>query len=99
MNFQLSVLRRREAKKVAAPRVLEAPVSFECELLQIVPIGEGPFAANLIIGKIVLLHVDDAVLNDKGKIDPQLIDVVGRMGGLDYTHTRDRFPLPPAQAD
>lgn len=83
--------------RVKPHRVARSPINFECELMQIVRIGEGPFAASLIIGRILLVHVDDRVLNEKGKIDPLLVDTVGRMGGLEYSFTRDRFSLPPAR--
>ncbi len=82
--------------KVGPPRVLESPIQFECELLQMIPIGEGPFAANLIVGKILLMHINDSILDAGSKIDPELLDAIGRMGGLEYARTRDRFGLPRA---
>ena len=85
-----------ESSIVAPPRIAESPIQFECETLQIVQIGSGPLAANLIIGKILMFHVDDTVLNEQSKIDPDKLDAVGRMGGIEYVKTQDRFGLPPA---
>ncbi len=79
--------------KVKAPRVAESPVQFECTVLQVLNIGEGPGGANIVIGKVVHLHIDDAVLGDRDLVDPNLLDAVGRMGGLTYCRTTDRFDL------
>ena len=82
-----------ESERVAPPRVKESPIHFECELHQLVQVGEGPLAANVVIGKILLMHIHDDVLNDQGKIDPAKVDAIGRMGGRDYTRTTDRFSI------
>ncbi|HMP68519.1 MAG TPA: flavin reductase family protein [Pirellulaceae bacterium] len=80
--------------RISPPRVAESPIQFECELLQIVPIGHGPFAANLVIGKIVLIHLAEDVLDSSGKIQPDRFGAIGRMGGLQYCKTDNRFDLP-----
>ena len=81
------------SERVKPPRLKESPVQMECELIQIVHVGEGPLAANLIIGRILLMHVADAVLDDDGQIDPAKLDTIGRLGGSSYATTRDRFDL------
>ena len=78
---------------VRPPRVAEAPVSFECRLLQIVNIGEGPLAANVIFGSILVAHVRDDVLGADGKPDAGKLDLIGRLGGEAYTTTRERFSI------
>lgn len=79
---------------VRPPRVQASPIQIECRLIQIVKVGEGPAAGNLVVGKILLAHVDDAVLNSAGEIDPSLMDTIGRMGASDYCWTRQRFAMP-----
>jgi flavin reductase (DIM6/NTAB) family NADH-FMN oxidoreductase RutF len=44
----------------------------------------------LIIGEIVAIHIDDAHLKD-GRIDRDSLDLIGRMGGMQYTRTRERI--------
>jgi len=66
---------------VKPPRVLESPVSFECKVLQVIETGSQGGAGNLIVCEIVLAHVQEAVLNEKGIIDPHKIDLVARLGG------------------
>lgn len=65
-------------------RVAESPVQMECKVEQIIPLGEGGGAGNLIVCRIVLMHISEAVLNDKGRIDPHKIDLMGRMGRFYY---------------
>ncbi|MEZ4474121.1 MAG: flavin reductase family protein [bacterium] len=82
------------ADGVAADRVVGSPVQYECTLFQHVPIADGDeVTADLIIGRIVAIHVDDAVLDGRGRVDEALLDAVGRMGGAGYCRTRDRFEL------
>jgi flavin reductase (DIM6/NTAB) family NADH-FMN oxidoreductase RutF len=81
------------AERVKAPRVAESPIHFECERYQIVEVGpDGPGGGSLVIGRIVLLHVDDRILTD-GKVDYQHYHPLGRLGGMEYSRTRDRFTL------
>lgn len=81
-------------ERIKPPRVKEAAVCLECEVHAIVPVGDGPLAGHAVIGRIVLLHADDSVLDAQGQIDPDKLDTIGRMGGALYTRTRDRFEMP-----
>ncbi len=78
---------------VRPPRVAAAPVAFECRLDRIVNIGEGPLAAHVIFGRILAAHISDDVLGADGRPDAHKLDLVGRLGGDDYTTTRDTFSL------
>jgi len=53
--------------KVKPPRVKESPVALECVLDRVVTVSEGPLGGNLVIGRVVHLHIDDAVWKD-GKV-------------------------------
>jgi len=65
-------------------RVKESPVQFECSVLQVIETGTGGGAGNLVICEILRMHVNPCVLNEKGRIDPDKIDLVGRLGGDFY---------------
>ena len=74
------------ASAVVKPmRVQESPVQFECKVKDIIALGEGGGAGHLVICEIVHLHVSENILDENGKIDPQKIDLVGRMGRAFYT--------------
>ena len=78
---------------VKPPRVAESPVSYECELIQIVRLGEGALAGNLVIGKVVRFHCDDRVYGG-GAIRHQDLKAIGRMEDAWYARTQDAFELP-----
>jgi flavin reductase (DIM6/NTAB) family NADH-FMN oxidoreductase RutF len=88
-EFAQAGLTAAPARKVAAPRIAEAPVSMECRLHTRVPFAK----RDLVIGEIVWLHVRDGI------VDPQTLRVtaeyapVGRLYANLYTRTRDRVAL------
>jgi flavin reductase (DIM6/NTAB) family NADH-FMN oxidoreductase RutF len=92
-EFEAFGIAAAPSKRIRPPRVAEAPVAFECTLLQIVHVGAGPLAANVIFGRILAAHVRDDVLGPGGLPDARKLDLVGRMGGEDYATTRDTFSL------
>ncbi len=65
-------------------RVKESPVQFECKVREILEMGDHGGAGNLIICEVLKIHVDEAILNEEGRIDQTKIDLVGRMGGNYY---------------
>jgi flavin reductase (DIM6/NTAB) family NADH-FMN oxidoreductase RutF len=69
------------AARVRPRRVKDAKVSFECSLLDVVTVGQGPFAGNLVLGTVLALDVDDKVLRDGREISWSDLDSLGRVGG------------------
>lgn len=65
-------------------RVAESPVQFECKVREVVPLGEGGGAGNLVISEVLRIHVAESILDDNDNIDPAIIDLVGRCGGNYY---------------
>lgn len=81
------------ATKIRPPRLTESPVHLECKVRQILPMGTGPIAANLVIGEVVFIHVADSVLDSHGKVDPHKLQTIARLGGDYYARTTDLFEL------
>lgn len=77
--------------KIKPPRLTEAPVAMECRVRQILPMGDGPIAANLVIGEVLTIHINDAVLDPNGRVDPRKLKTVARLGGDFWCHTSDLF--------
>ncbi len=76
--------------KVKPPRVLESPVSFECSVENIISLGEHGGAGQLVIAKVVHIHVKSELLDENGQIDSEKLDLVARLGGDWYTRvTKD----------
>jgi flavin reductase (DIM6/NTAB) family NADH-FMN oxidoreductase RutF len=79
--------------KVKPPRIAESPVSMECELMQIVELGE---ESGLVLGRILAMHVRDEFVIDpvKHHIDTPQLKLVGRMHGAGwYARTSDLFHM------
>jgi flavin reductase (DIM6/NTAB) family NADH-FMN oxidoreductase RutF len=91
-EFELAKLTPEPSNMVHPPRVAESPVSFECKLHQILDFSPAPTSSSLVIGKIVSIHINDAHLKE-GKLDRNSLDLIGRMGGMQYTRTTQRFEM------
>lgn len=72
------------SERVKPFRVKESPVQMECVVRDVVELGDQGGAGNLVICEVLLMHIEDGVLDEKGNIDQQRIDLVARMGGNWY---------------
>jgi flavin reductase (DIM6/NTAB) family NADH-FMN oxidoreductase RutF len=69
---------------IQPPRVAESPVSFECRVNQVIPMGTQGGAGNLIVAEVLLMRIKDEILDANGRIDPHKLDAVARMGADFY---------------
>lgn len=98
-EFDLSGLTAAASTVVRPPRVAESPVSFECRTVQVIRTNPGaPSGGNIVIGEVVHIHARDGVLNQRLHADPDQIRAIGRMGGMGYCRTRERFEMPMGRA-
>jgi len=82
------------SSKVRPPRVGESPIAIECVLDRVVTIGSGVGAGNVVFGRIVAMHIADAVLGADGKaIDPTKLDLIARLSGDYYMRTGELFTV------
>ena len=65
---------------IKPPRVGEAPVSMECKVTQVIQTGTSGGAGNLVICEVLLMHVKEEVMDERGNIDPFKLDAVARLG-------------------
>jgi len=86
---------KEPSERVKPFGVKGAPIIFECTLENIIVVGNGPLAANLVIGKIILARVADEVILATGSfgIDSNKLKAVGRMGGEEYVRTDSIFAI------
>jgi flavin reductase (DIM6/NTAB) family NADH-FMN oxidoreductase RutF len=91
-EFALAKLTTRPSQVVRPPQVAESPVSFECKLNRIIDFGTEPGNSSLVIGEIVSVYLAEEVLTD-GRLDADSLDLIGRMGGTQYSRTRQRFDM------
>ena len=91
-EFDHAGLARTPATKVAASRIATAPIALEGRVRQLVHLGDEPGAGTVVIGEIVHLHVDDALL-EGGHIVTERWKPVARMAGPQYLRATDVFSL------
>jgi flavin reductase (DIM6/NTAB) family NADH-FMN oxidoreductase RutF len=90
-EFEKAGLTMLQSDLVKPFRVAESPVQLECKVNEIVALGTEGGAGNLVICEVVKLHIDDAVLDDKGSIDQVKLDLVSRAGGSLYSRAKSGF--------
>lgn len=91
-EFDIAKVASEPSQVVRPSRVAESPVSFECRLHQILDFSTAPTSSSLVIGRVVSIHIKDAHLKE-GKLDRNSLDLIGRMGGAQYTRTTQRFEM------
>lgn len=72
------------SETVRPMRVKESPFQMECTVRQVIETGDQGGAANLVVCEILRIHLDETILDERGEIDPNKIDLVGRMGSDIY---------------
>ncbi len=71
--------------KVKPMRVLESKVSFECELVHHYSLeNHKNGGATIIIGKVVMFHVDDEIVDENHRINLEKYNPVARLAGSNY---------------
>ncbi|MBZ5602190.1 MAG: flavin reductase family protein [Acidobacteriia bacterium] len=91
-EFAVAGLTPVASEAVRAPRVAESPVSMECRVVQMIDLSPKPAGTDLVIGEVVRFHVKDEIV-ENFRIDPDKLKAIARMGGNEYSRSRDRFEL------
>ena len=90
-NSPRSASRRKRRSFVATPRVKDAPISLECKLERIIPMGG--MNDHVVFGEVVRFHIRDDVYMDGGRIDTGALQAVGRLAA-EYTLVHNAFTTP-----
>lgn len=84
-EFVLGALTPIPCEKVAPMRVLESKVSMECELVHHYSLeNSSDGGATIIIGKVVMFHVDEEIMQENYRIDMEKYKPVARLAGSNY---------------
>jgi flavin reductase (DIM6/NTAB) family NADH-FMN oxidoreductase RutF len=99
-EFKESGLTPSPSVVVQPPRVLESPLSMECKLQQIIPVGDGAVGSGFVVlGTVVRFHIREDLYSG-GRIDTLGLTPVARLAGAAYSRLRDVFELPrPGKAE
>lgn len=93
-EFQQADLPVERGIKVTSPRIKGAPITMECRLDQILPVG----SSRMVFGKLVHYHIRNDIYLEKDKVDPYALQPVGRMAG-DYAWVREFYRLPKRRSE
>lgn len=90
-EIALAGLTTAPSSVVKAPRIAEAPASFECTEWGTLQIGDN----RLIIGLVKRVHIRDSLFDSETmRVRTEHFHVIGRMASPHwYCHTRDRFEM------
>lgn len=80
-EFEKAGLTAVDSKQVKPPRVKEAPVAFECKVIEVKPLGNEGGSGNLVICEVLVAHISESIMDEFGVIDPHKLDAVARLGG------------------
>ncbi len=87
-EFEKSGFTPMVADLVRPCRVAESPIHLEGKVKQIIPLGNEAGAGHFILVEVLKMHVQEAVIDQKGRIDPQQLDIMGRLGRAYYVRVK-----------
>jgi flavin reductase (DIM6/NTAB) family NADH-FMN oxidoreductase RutF len=90
-EFEAVGLAKAPSQLVKPPRVAGSPISFECTLERIIPIGD--LDDHIVFGVVERFHIRDDVYLDRGRIDTAALSPVGRLAA-EYTLVENVFTTP-----
>lgn len=82
-----------DSELVAVPGIEQAKIRMECKLDRIIPLGDPQEGSDLIIGEVVMFHIDESVYIEDSKIDPDALNAVARLAGNDYASLGNKFTI------
>jgi len=89
-EFDWAGLTKQASDLVSSWRVLEAPIAFECRVVDVIQIaGQASF---LVLGEIVRAHLSDEIMTG-GRIDPVKLEPLGRLAGSQFSRLGEVFTL------
>ena len=93
-EFELANLTPIVSHKVKPPRVQESPITMECELVHHYTLENSKFGGStILVGKIVLFHIDEKMLLDDYKINQDNYQPISRLAGSNYAKIGDIFSV------
>src|SRR5215213_1954319 len=92
-EFEIAGVAATPSVMVRPARVAGAPVSLECKLFTLVPVGQGPGSATVVIGVIHMIHVRSDSINERHYIDITKLRPIARLAGASYAYVHETFDM------
>jgi len=99
-EFEAAGLEKAPSILVKPWRVAASPIQFECKYVQTIrlPGNRRVGTADVLIGRVIGVHINDTFIREDGKIDMVAIRPLARMGYCDYTTVDHVFEMKPSKA-
>lgn len=96
-EFELAQLTPAPSLIIKAPRVLESPVAMECKVVHHYSLEDHQHGgATIVIGRVVMFHIDEAILSDNYRINMDVYRPVARLAGSNYSKLGEIFSIKRA---
>ena len=93
-EFELVGLIPIASTKIKPNRVKESPIQFECEMVHHYFLEDHKQGgACIVIGRIVMMHIDESVLLDNYKINSETYKPIARLAGSNYSKIGEIFSI------
>ena len=94
-EFELAGVTKAASALVKPPRVAESPIQFECRYHATLrlPGSSAVGTVDLVIGRVVGVHISDAALTADGRVDVLALRPIARLGYYDYTSIESVFSM------
>ena len=96
-EFEYAGLSKAASRLVSPPRVEASPANLECRLLRILEIEPeypGETFSTVILGRVLGLHMNDALVDDEGRFDTVRARPLTRLGGYQYAAVGEVVEMP-----
>jgi flavin reductase (DIM6/NTAB) family NADH-FMN oxidoreductase RutF len=90
-EFEIAGLEKAKSTDVKPPRLRDARVALEGKLYQHLEVGNGP--GDMLLVEIIRIHIDDGMLDERGRPDSSKLDTLARLGGRQYASLTEAWEI------
>jgi flavin reductase (DIM6/NTAB) family NADH-FMN oxidoreductase RutF len=94
-EFDAAGLAAAASRNVRAPRVAQARAALECRVFEVIalPPGKDGRSSHLVLGEVIGVYIDDALIGANGRVDSLALAQVARLGYNDYTNVAALYEM------
>tara|TARA_Y100001934_G_scaffold68295_1_gene84712 strand:+ start:124 stop:723 length:600 start_codon:yes stop_codon:yes gene_type:complete len=90
-EFEVAGINKRDSVDVKPPIIKEAQIAMEGKLYEHIEVGNSP--GDMMLIEIIRIHIDDSILDERGKPDVAKIDPLARLGGRKYASLNEAWDI------
>ena len=90
-EFEVAGINKKNSVDVKPPIIKEAQIAMEGKLYEHIEVGNSP--GDMMLIEIIRIHIDDSILDERGKPDVAKIDPLARLGGRKYASLNEAWDI------